>query len=659
MALPAPNLDDRRFQQLVDDAKRLVQRNCPEWTDHNVSDPGVTLIEAFAFMVDQLLYRLNRVPERNYVRFLELIGIRLYPPTAARVPVTFWLSGSPGEDLEIGKETAVSTRRTDALDPVRFSTMRPLTLKHVTMAHAYSEVTEGEFRDHTLSLDTNQPFYCFDRVPKPGDAMYIGLTDPAPSNAVAFRFDCQIEGVGVNPTDPPLVWEAWTTGGWERCEQDSDSTGGLNRDGEVVLHLPPGHVVSVIDGQRGGWVRCRVTAPREYQPFYSASPRISSLSAQTVGGTATAINAEFVTMDVLGESEGVPHQEFRLNSSPVVPTEEPFVVEVSDEEEGWTEWTEVENFSASSPDDRHFTMDRTAGVIRFGPAVTNPDGTLRYYGAFPDKKAIVRVPGYRTGGGRQGSVARGSITLLESSLPFIARVENRKPAVGGVDGETVEDAKLRGPILLRTRDRAVTAEDFVALAKDAAPDVARVRAVTAGDDATTAGPDAGGVRVLIVPSPAEDELGRIRFEDLVPPDDLKSKIRDYLEERRVLGTRINVESARYTGFSVVAQVRARAKADPMRVERDCLRAMYRHFHPITGGPEGKGWPFGRQVARGEVYAVLQRVRGVELVEECFLFGANPQTEEKSREPVDRLTINRHALPYSFDHQCRVLPPLAT
>ena len=63
--LPAPNLDDRRFQDLVDDAKRLVQQRCPEWTDHNVSDPGVTLIEAFAWMADQLLYRLNRVPDRT------------------------------------------------------------------------------------------------------------------------------------------------------------------------------------------------------------------------------------------------------------------------------------------------------------------------------------------------------------------------------------------------------------------------------------------------------------------------------------------------------------------------------------------------------------------------------------------------------------------
>ena len=80
--LPAPNLDDRRFQDLVDDAKRLVQQRCPEWTDHNVSDPGVTLIEAFAQMVDQLIYRLNRVPDLHYVKFLELIGVELRPPAA-------------------------------------------------------------------------------------------------------------------------------------------------------------------------------------------------------------------------------------------------------------------------------------------------------------------------------------------------------------------------------------------------------------------------------------------------------------------------------------------------------------------------------------------------------------------------------------------------
>ena len=63
MVLPAPNLDDRHFQDLVDDAKRLVQQRCPEWTDHNVSDPGVTLIEAFAQKTPVIVRRLGGMPE--------------------------------------------------------------------------------------------------------------------------------------------------------------------------------------------------------------------------------------------------------------------------------------------------------------------------------------------------------------------------------------------------------------------------------------------------------------------------------------------------------------------------------------------------------------------------------------------------------------------
>ena len=111
MAITAPHLDDRRFQDLVDDAKRLVMDRCPGWTDHNVSDPGVTLIETFAFMTDQLLYRLNRVPDRLYIKFLELIGIRLFPTTAARTGVTFWLSSTATSTLVIPAGTKSATLR--------------------------------------------------------------------------------------------------------------------------------------------------------------------------------------------------------------------------------------------------------------------------------------------------------------------------------------------------------------------------------------------------------------------------------------------------------------------------------------------------------------------------------------------------------------------
>src|SRR3954454_23380773 len=109
MALPVPNLDDRRFQDLVDDAKRMVQRRCPEWTDHNVSDPGGTLIETFAFMTDQLLFRLNRGPARLYLTFPALIGLQLGPPVPAEAPLTFWLSAPAGTPLRIAAGTQAGT----------------------------------------------------------------------------------------------------------------------------------------------------------------------------------------------------------------------------------------------------------------------------------------------------------------------------------------------------------------------------------------------------------------------------------------------------------------------------------------------------------------------------------------------------------------------
>ena len=88
MSLVAPKLDDRRFQDIVDEAKKRIPHYTKEWTDHNVSDPGVTLVELFAWMTDIILYRLNQVPDRHYIKFMEMLGITLQEPVPAKVPVT-------------------------------------------------------------------------------------------------------------------------------------------------------------------------------------------------------------------------------------------------------------------------------------------------------------------------------------------------------------------------------------------------------------------------------------------------------------------------------------------------------------------------------------------------------------------------------------------
>lgn len=74
MPIPLPNLDDRSYADLVEEMRALIPRYAPDWTDHNESDPGIMLIELFAWLTETLIYRLNRIPEASEVRFLELLG---------------------------------------------------------------------------------------------------------------------------------------------------------------------------------------------------------------------------------------------------------------------------------------------------------------------------------------------------------------------------------------------------------------------------------------------------------------------------------------------------------------------------------------------------------------------------------------------------------
>lgn len=649
MALPAPDLDDRRFQQLVDDAKRMVMARCPTWTDHNVSDPGVTLIETFAYMTDVLLYRLNRVPDRLYLKFLELIGLQLFPATSARTGVTFYLSSPAQATLTLPAGTRAATLRTETEDPVVFTTVEELPIIACSLNSILTAAAGSDSREARIEqLHLRVPFAAFSSPPEPSDTLLVGLTEAVPRCAVRLQFNCTIEGVGVDPEDPPLLWEAYDGTTWHACEVSEDSTGGLNRDGSIVVHVPRQHTATLLDGERAGWLRARVIAAAEGQPSYSASPMIHGLVADTIGGTADAAHADVVEHEAVGVSEGVPGETFKTSYAPVLPAAEPLRLLVTSED-GWTEWRQVEHFADSSPTDHHFMLDAVHGVISFGPAVREADGGLRQYGAVAPKGAIVQIDAYAIGGGRIGNVGPGAIRTLKSSIPFIAGVENRGPATGGVDGEDLESAKTRGPILLRTRNRAVTAEDFEQLTRAAAPEIARVKCLPAGE-----GADAGSVRILVVPAaPIID--GQIRFEHLVPSEETMERILNALDGARLVGTRVIIEPPVYQGVTVVAQVKAKPKISVARVREEASAVLHRYFNPLVGGPEGRGWPWGRPIQSGEAYTALQEIRGVDFVEEIRLFGANPVTGERGQ-ATTRLELASSAIAFSYEHQIRVVAP---
>ncbi len=548
----------------------------------------------------------------------------------------------PPERVRIPPGAEVATSRSDGGDPIGFSVADELLIVPCEAEHLASSIVDGEIRDHDSTIATDSVFYPFDAEPKVDDTLYVGLSEAVPSCAVTLRFDCEIDGIGVDPNNPPLAWEAFTADGWKRCEVERDTTGGLNRAGDVVIHMPKRHEVSVLNTVRGAWVRARVIAAAADQPAYSSSPRIQSLRAFTIGGTTEVVNADAIEDEIVGVSEGVAAQRFRLQRAPLV-AGAPMKVEVAAGDDGWQKWEQVSGFATSAATDRHFTVDTSSGEVVFGPAVTEPDGAIRQYGAVPHRAATIRVRRYLVGGGRHGNVSKGRISILRSSIPFVQRIENRSPAFGGVDAETLDNAKVRGPITLRTRDRAVTFEDYEQLAHDAAPEFARVRAAEA---------DGTGVRVLVVPSVAAGDYGQIRFEQLVPDPEVLQRITEHLDARRTAGARVVVEPPRYQGITVVARVRARSRFVPEELHSECLTALYNYFHPVIGGPDGDGWPFGRAIHVGDVYSVLQRLAGVAVIDDARLFAADPVTGERGQ-AVQRLDIDPEALVFSYEHQVLV------
>lgn len=643
MTLPTPRLDDRRFQDIVDEAKRLIPRYCPEWTDHNVSDPGITLIELFAWMSEMILYRVNQIPDKHYTKFLELMGIELFPAAPAKTELAFWLSTPQPEAVRVHASTKAGTQRTEQEESVVFLTDEDLAIVVPKLTSCLTSSGEGHYEDHWDDLRVpGQTVTCFRSV-TPGDAVYFGFEESLASNIVRFDFVASIRGVGVNPKNPPWIWEAWTGESWDPVRIYRDETAGLNTNGALLLIVPRPHKPLIVGPKRAHWIRCRMLEAGPDRPGYKASPEIESATAESLGGTMTAHNANEVPREVLGSSEGVPEQTFRVRRAPVLPRKKGETVVVTTQR-GSEEWTEVKNFAASSSSDLHFTWDGGTGEIRFGPEVRYPDGRVQQHGAVPPIGAEIAVTGYRVGGGTRGNVGPGTVIVLKSSIPFIGRVENLVGGSGGVDPETVENAKRRGPLSLRTGERAVTVQDFERLTLEASPLVARARCLPPHDPASP-------VRMLIIPR-VDIPPERLSLDDLALTDELRATVADHLEDRRILTTTVELSTPSYQGVTVVARVKASVAGDAELLRDRLLTRLYRYINPISGGPDGGGWPFGRELNVGEVYALLSDREGVAGIEEVKLYLADLATKER-REGDQRVRLSDDAVFASFQHQVLV------
>jgi predicted phage baseplate assembly protein len=638
MPLEAPALDTRRFEEIFESARLRIPRYTPEWTDYNESDPGITLLQLFAWLTEMQLYELNRVPDRSYVKFLQLIGLELEPAQPARADLTFAprANGSPDP---VAARTRVAAAPPEGGPPLVFETAEglslvrlPLTDVQVFDSGAFTSVSAA----NAVPGTTYRPLGW---VPQIGNALYLGFSPTNPPAAEPFFPDewrlrvflpaaaqagrPQRAADAEQPPAPPvkLAWEclpAPDAPAWRRLDVFEDETAALTREGYLLLQGPPSlpaMVIGAVEEPRY-WVRCRLEGGN-----YPAgrAPEIDIVRPNTVA----AENLSTTHDELVGVSEGHPDQLFSLRRTPVRPDTLVLRVGVPDQEA--ESWTLVDDLLASGSEDPHYTLNATSGQIRFG------DG---HHGRIPPAGAEIVAAEYRFGGGRAGNVPAGAINAPLDALPGVESVVNERPAVGGSDEQTVEDLKARAPGVLRHRNRAVTSEDFAALARGAGG-VSKAKAIALAHPDHPGVQVPGAVTVVVVPD-TEDHPPE-------PSGDLIRHVGRHLNRYRLLTTELFVKGPAYQAISVEARVAMEPYAASDAVERAVMEAIDAFLDP-------QGWEFGADLYPTSLYSVLLGVEGVSAVPALTVYVG--RAEQELGEPV---VVPADGLLYGTDHDITVEP----
>jgi hypothetical protein len=652
MPLPTPILDDRSWQQLREELVRRIPVYTPEWTDHNPSDPGVTLLELFAFLGENLLFRFNQIPEATRLEFLRLLQVPMRPAQPSRAMVGLSVSGSAEVLVPIGTEVKAGSISFETQDEVSVWPLRTRAVARLLSpdpeegsdAEIYAgvsinarEIDESQAAYYTtevLGEDPAEPgFQTLDYGATVDGILWVAVlrtdeTDISRLDAAVLNLGYLPDpvipsmdevdpcpGAGAGSATDEVVWEVSTpeirSGEpvYRTLTVVGDTTRGLAQRGVLRLRLPADVTtfgLPVVDEDLAG--------TGDYPPVLDDEELAADLlfwirgyrrasdrplgRVSWVGGNATELRqVKSARTELLGTGNGGASQSYSVVHAPVLP--DTLVVQV-EEAGGWTEWTRVDDFSGFFRHDRVYTLDPEAGEIVFG------DGTR---GRVPQIGERIRAREYRYGGGQRGNVAAKAITRVVGVDGV--KASNPRPAIGGADAEAVADAIERIPAELRRRDRAVTAGDFreLALATPGA-DVGRAEVLPLFHPPTRLEEAAGVVTVVVWP---RDDL--LHPNAPMPDRDLLRAVCAYLDDRRLVTTELYVVPPTYrpVAVSVGIQVKPGFGVEAVRAWVELVVRQY--LAPLPPyGPVGGGWPLGRRVFGPELEAAALQVDGVEYIE---------------------------------------------
>jgi Baseplate J-like protein len=658
LPIPNPTLDDKPYKELVEESKKKIPIYAKTWTDHNVSDPGITFIELFAWLAENQIYSLNKISQKNYLKFLSLLGYHpsMESATPPKLQLTFNVSNLI-DPVVISKGTLVGS--SDLNSDVTFDIDEDLVLVPLGISKILALTRQGYGDQTFINMNMGNYFYPFTKSPSSEfSTFYIGLdkltSKPIDSLSGAmlsisfYVYDDDLPLIGNHGSEnlkvyltSSVIWEYLASSDgtdvtsdnlqWNVLELNEDSTRVLTTNGHILFKIPFSEVdkystsdlvgTTFVAGRKRNnndsnsinndyskklfWIRCRLQ-----KDHFEIPPRLKTVLLNTTSATFGSITEKE------GVGNGLPDQTIEIDE-PNRPVIEILQVKVKEKI-----WKEVEDFDASTPDDLHYVCNLTKDRILFGNGINASIPRI-------DDKIVVK---FRYGNIEQNSIFNSGITFMTQSDDYDdIQAINYFQSTRGMATESISDFFARARKEIKDPYKAVTSSDFEEITiKTPGSRISRAKAFVSNERE-----EVNTVKIIVVP---------FSFEEIpMPSDGLLKTVSHHLDTHRLITTRLEVRGPEYVGITIISKIKIKKDSNPQTVQEAVHVVLSNFLNPISRKPEQNAWPFGRNVYQSEIYALMEGTHGVECIVELRLLGSgNSKNFENNK---GNILIKNYSLVY--------------
>lgn len=625
--LPEISLDTLGFEEIVKKARSQIAEIYPQWTDYNYHDPGITILELFAFLKEAQQFYIDQTSDSMRKKFLQLMGITPMKRHAAYTTARFITDHAL--TIPMGCKFYMNGLCFEAM---QLENIPGNIIKAVLVRPKFGPVFQSRITN--VEKHGNMVLYPFGKQTGVGSQFDICLNKSL-EKGKRYRLSISLDDhylVERNPIEDPSSFVplsqiriSYFDGKNDVEIKAEDGTLGFIRSGEIVFSIANDIALTEVEGIEGYYINFYLT-----QDAFDVSPAITEISFQDIplvqkdtkavfldAGQATAWKTDHVKADYYGWNEdngcfidttpemavktaiyeqdfyeerilaignGLPDQRYELKQKGILADSFEILVSSMKYEGYFRQWIKVEDFDASGPDDCHYVVDEENNCIFFGNGIK---------GRMPEAEIRIVSCGFSAGNG--GNIKIGQSIEVPPAFSQV-QGEHIQDAWGGMEPEKLEESFARARKTLHEDERAISASDYEKLIMQT-PGLriwdCKVLDASGFHDA----PYANEVRVVVRPF-SENGYAPLSYA-------YQKNIYNRIMKRRLIGTRVKLYSPIYIEAEVYTELRI--KPQFLHAEKSVEKAVRQFFSALKG--------FGSVISYSSLFACID---GLEEVLEIYM-----------------------------------------